>query len=158
IARVVAQHRAGYELHDGAETFNAQPAPRFLKRGIDPAERPAVGDFVLISPGTPPQIDAVLPRRTLLSRAAAGERHQLQIIAANVDTVFVLNGLDGDLNAARVERYLVLVEGSGAKEVVVLTKADRTEDADATMAALRARMPDVEIIAVNAKSHDSIAP
>jgi len=158
IARVVAQHRAGYELHDGVETFNAQPAPRFLKRGIDPAERPAVGDFVLVSPGTPPQIDAVLPRRTLLSRAAAGERHQLQIIAANVDTVFVLNGLDGDLNAARVERYLVLVEGSGAKAVVVLTKADRTEDADATMAALRARMPDVEIIAVNAKSHDSIAP
>ena len=158
IARVVAQHRAGYELHDGAETFNAQPAPRFLKRGIDPAERPAVGDFVLISPGTPPQIDTVLPRRTLLSRAAAGERHQVQIIAANVDTVFVLNGLDGDLNAARVERYLVLVEGSGAKAVVVLTKADRSEDADATIAALRARMPDVEIVAVNAKSRESIAP
>ena len=53
IARVVAQHRAGYELHDGVETFNAQPAPRFLKRGIDPAERPAVGDFVLVSPGSP---------------------------------------------------------------------------------------------------------
>ena len=158
IARVVAQHRAGYELHDGAETFNAQPAPRFLKRGIDPAERPAVGDFVLISPGTPPQIDTVLPRRTLLTRAAAGERHQVQIIAANVDTVFVLNGLDGDLNAARVERYLVLVEGSGAKAVVVLTKADRSEDADATIAALRARMPDVEIVAVNAKSRESIAP
>lgn len=158
IARVVAQHRAGYELHDGHETFNAQPAPRFLKRGIDPAERPAVGDFVLVSPSTPPQIDVVLPRRTLLSRAAAGERHQLQIIAANVDTVFVLNGLDGDLNAARVERYLVLVEGSGAKAVVVLTKADRTEDTATATASLRARMPDVEIIAVNAKSSESIAP
>jgi ribosome biogenesis GTPase len=158
IARVVAQHRAGYELHDGAETFNAQPAPRFLKRGIDPAERPAVGDFVMVSPLTPPQIDLVLPRRTLLSRAAAGERHQLQIIAANVDTVFVLNGLDGDLNAARVERYLVLVEGSGAKAVVVLTKADRTEDSEETIAALRARMPDVEVVAVNAKSRESIAP
>ncbi|MET0230739.1 MAG: ribosome small subunit-dependent GTPase A [Rhodanobacteraceae bacterium] len=158
IARVVAQHRAGYELHDGNETSNAQPAPRFLKRGIDPAERPAVGDFVLVSPCTPPQIDFVLPRRTLLSRAAAGERHQVQIIAANVDTVFVLNGLDGDLNAARVERYLVLVEGSGAKAVVVLTKADRTEDATATTAALRARMPEVEIVAVNAKSRESIAP
>jgi ribosome biogenesis GTPase len=158
IARVVAQHRAGYELHDGVETFNAQPAPRFLKRGIDPAERPAVGDFVLVSPGSPPQIDTVLPRRTLLSRAAAGERHQRQLIAANVDTVFVLNGLDGDLNAARIERYLVLVEGSGANSVVVLTKADRTEDADATVASLRARLPDAEIVAVNAKSPESIAP
>jgi ribosome biogenesis GTPase len=158
IARVVAQHRAGYELHDGNETFNAQPAPRFLKRGIDPAERPAVGDFVLVSPGSPPQIDTVLPRRTLLARAAAGERHQRQLIAANVDTVFVLNGLDGDLNAARIERYLVLVEGSGANSVVVLTKADRTEDADATVASLRARLPDAEIVAVNAKSPESIAP
>jgi ribosome biogenesis GTPase len=158
IARVVAQHRAGYELHDGTETFNAQPAPRFLKRGIDPAERPAVGDFVVVSPGSPPQIDTVLPRRTLLSRAAAGERHQRQVIAANVDTVLVLNGLDGDLNAARIERYLVLVEGSGANAVVVLTKADRTEDAEATAALLRARMPDAEIVAVNAKSPESIAP
>jgi ribosome biogenesis GTPase len=158
IARVVAQHRAGYELHDGNETFNAQPAPRFLKRGIDPAERPAVGDFVLVSPGSPPQIDAVLPRRTLLARAAAGERHQRQLIAANVDTVFVLNGLDGDLNAARIERYLVLVEGSGANAIVVLTKADRTEDADATVASLRARLPDAEIVAINAKSPESIAP
>jgi ribosome biogenesis GTPase len=158
IARVVAQHRAGYELHDGVETFNAQPAPRFLKRGIDPAERPAVGDFVLVSPGSPPQIDTVLPRRTLLSRAAAGERHQRQLIAANVDTVFVLNGLDGDLNAARIERYLVLVEGSGANAVVVLTKADRSDDADAKIASLRARMPDAEIVAVNAKSRESIAP
>jgi ribosome biogenesis GTPase len=158
IARVVAQHRAGYELHDGNETFNAQPAPRVLKRGIDPAERPAVGDFVLVSPGSPPQIDTVLPRRTLLARAAAGERHQRQLIAANVDTVFVLNGLDGDLNAARIERYLVLVVGSGANSVVVLTKADRTEDADATVASLRARLPDAEIVAVNAKSPESIAP
>jgi ribosome biogenesis GTPase len=158
IARVVAQHRAGYELHDGAETCNAQPAPRFLKRGIDPAERPAVGDFVLVTPGSPPQIDVVLPRRTLLARAAAGERHQRQLIAANVDTVFVLNGLDGDLNAARIERYLVLVEGSGAKAVVVLTKVDRAEDAEAAIAPLRARMPETEIVAVNAKSRESIAP
>jgi len=158
IARVVAQHRAGYELHDGVETFNAQPAPRFLKRGIDPAERPAVGDFVLVSPGSPPQIESVLPRRSLLARAAAGERHQRQLIAANVDTVFVLNGLDGDLNAARIERYLVLVEDSGAKAVVVLTKADRADDAHAAIATLRARMPDAGIVAVNAKSRESIAP
>ena len=159
IARVVAQHRAGYEIHDGLAAFNAQPAPRFLKRGIDPAERPAVGDFVLYTPGSPPQIDTVLPRRTLLTRAAAGERHQRQIIAANIDAVFVLNGLDGDLNAARIERYLVIVEGSGAVPVVVLTKADRADDADTAIAALRTRLPqNVEIFAINAKSPESIAP
>jgi ribosome biogenesis GTPase len=159
IARVVAQHRAGYEIHDGVAAFNAQPAPRFLKRGIDPAERPAVGDFVLLSPGTPPQIETVLPRRTVLTRAAAGERHQRQIIAANIDAVFVMNGLDGDLNAARIERYLVIVEDSGAVPVIVLTKADRTDATDAAITALRPRVPpDVEILAINAKSPASIEP
>lgn len=159
VARVVAQHRAGYEIHDGLAAFNAQPAPRFLKRGLDPAERPAVGDFVLITPSTPPLIERILPRRTLLARAAAGERHQRQIIAANIDTVFVLNGLDGDLNPARIERYLVVVQGSGATPVIVLTKVDRAEEADATIAALRARVPaQVEIVTINAKSPESIAP
>ena len=158
IARVVAQHRAGYEIHDGTAAFNAQPAPRFLKRGIDPTERPAVGDFVLIVPATPPQIERVLPRRTVLSRAAAGERHERQLIAANIDSVIVMNGLDGDLNAARIERYLVLIGESGATPVVVLTKADRAENADAAVAALRVRAPHVEILAINAKSSESIAP
>lgn len=159
IARVIAQHRAGYELHDGDAAFNAQPAPRFLKRGIDPAERPAVGDFVLVSPSSPPQIDVILPRRTVLSRAAAGEKHLRQVIAANIDAVFVLNGLDGDLNAARIERYLVIVEDSGAVPVVVLTKADRADDAAAAIATLRPRVPPkVEILAINAKSPESIQP
>ena len=158
VARVVAQHRAGYEIHDGTAAFNAQPAPRFLKRGIDPTERPAVGDFVLIVPATPPQIERVLPRRTVLSRAAAGERHERQLIAANIDSVIVMNGLDGDLNAARIERYLVLIGESGATPVVVLTKADRAENADVAVAALRVRAPHVEILAINAKSSESIAP
>jgi len=159
VARVVAQHRAGYEIHDGAAAFNAQPAPRFLKRGIDPTERPAVGDFVLIVPGAPPQIERVLPRRTVLSRAAAGERHQRQLIAANVDTVVVMNGLDGDLNAARIERYLVLIGESGATPVVVLTKADRAGNIDEAIATLRTRVPPhVDIVAINAKSPESIAP
>ena len=159
VARVVAQHRAGYEIHDGTAAFNAQPAPRFLKRGIDPTERPAVGDFVVIVPGAPPQIERVLPRRTMLSRAAAGERHQRQVIAANVDTVVVMNGLDGDLNAARIERYLVLIGESGATPVVVLTKADRAEKVEAAVATLRSRVPpQVDIVAINAKSPESIAP
>ena len=159
VARVVAQHRAGYEIHDGLNAINAQPAPRFLKRGLDPADRPAVGDFVLVSPSTPPQIEQLLTRRTLLARAAAGERHQRQIIAANIDAVFVMNGLDGDLNPSRIERYLMLVEGSGAAAVIVLTKADRADYSEAMIASLRPRVPaNVEILAINAKSPESVEP
>ena len=157
VARVVAQHRAGYQLHDGMELFNAQPAARFLKRDLDPTERPAVGDFVLVAAGKPPTIERVLPRRTELKRGAAGESHQRQLIATNIDTVFVLTGLDGDLNPARLERYLLLVQGSGAAPVLVLTKADNT-DAAPIIADLQQRIVGVEIHAVNAKSPESIAP
>lgn len=158
VARVVAQHRAGYQLHDGAAIFNAQPAARFLKRDLDPTERPAVGDFVLYAAGAPPVIERILPRRTELRRGAAGESHQRQIIAANIDAVLVLNGLDGDFNPARIERYLLLIQGSGAMPVLVLTKVDKASDADTLLADLRRRIPDIAIHAINAKSVDSVAP
>src|SRR6185312_13187809 len=111
----VAQHRAGYELHDGHAIFGAQPDGRFLRRGMDPAGRPVVGDFVEVADGTPPHILAVAPRRSVLSRAAAGERYERQLIATNIDYVLVLTGLDGDFNPARIERYLSLTEDSGAQ-------------------------------------------
>jgi len=159
LARVAAQHRAGYELHDGETAFTAQPAARFLRRNVDPVTRPAVGDFVLYRPGKPAMIERVLPRRSELKRGAAGESGRLQVIAANVDHVFVLTGLDGDFNPARIERYLLLIQASGAAPVLVLTKADRGEvDPDAALAELGARLPDVPMHAVNAKSADSIAP
>jgi ribosome biogenesis GTPase len=158
LARVVAQHRAGYEVHDGASLFGAQPAGHFLKRGLDPSARPAVGDFVELEPGSPPHIVKVLPRRSVLSRAAAGERYERQIIAANIDYVLVLTGLDGDFNPARIERYLSLTEDSGAQPVVLLSKLDMREDADEQVEALRARLPaGVPIHAINGKDPASVA-
>jgi ribosome biogenesis GTPase len=158
LARVVAQHRAGYELHDGETLFGAQPDGCFLKRGIDPAERPVVGDFVEVESGTPPHIVTVAPRRTVLSRAAAGERYERQLIATNIDYVLVLTGLDGDFNPARIERYLSLTEDSGAQAVVLLSKLDTREDAAEQIAALRARLPgSTPIHALNGKDPASVA-
>ncbi|MBS0433060.1 MAG: ribosome small subunit-dependent GTPase A [Proteobacteria bacterium] len=170
LARVSAQHRAGYEVHDGARAFNAQPAPRFLKRGIDPAERPAVGDFVIIDLPTeagdaPPHIVEVLPRRGALTRAAAGERYGRQVIAANIDVVLVLMGLDGrpnsrSINPARAERYLALIEGSHAQAVIVLTKSDKVEAewVDEALQQLAARLPaGTPLHAINGKDACSVA-
>ena len=165
LARVSAQHRAGYEVHDGAQVFNAQPAPRFLKRGIDPSERPAVGDFVIVdmpieARGSPPHIVEVLPRRGALTRAAAGERYARQIIAANVDIVFVLMGLDGDFNPARAERYLALIEGSQAQPVIALTKIDKVDAVRARQALseLSSRLPQgTPLHAINGKDKASVA-
>jgi len=159
LMRVIAQHRNGYRLHDGDSEFPAQPAPRFLRRSTPHEQRPAVGDFV-VTEGDPAVIEQIVPRRSVLTRAAAGERHQHQLIAANIDSVFVLMGLDGDFNPRRIERYLVLIQGSGAKPVIVLTKLDKVENpASATMRAeLAAAIPGVETHAINAKDSASIAP
>ncbi len=162
VARVAAQHRAGYVLHDGMESFKAQPAPAFLRRGLAPEQRPVVGDFVIVAIGKLPQILEILPRRSLLSRAAAGERYARQPIAANVDTVCVLMGLDGDFNPARIQRYLALIEGSGAQALILLSKADLHPEQAAQLAALRAALPaDASTLAINAKGaalHAQLAP
>src|SRR5512135_254021 len=160
VLRVVAQHRNGYRVHDGVTEFPAQPAPRFLRRGSDPSERPAVGDFVLVEPTAPLLIRDVLPRRSVLSRAAAGERYQRQVIATNIDWVIVLMGLDGDFNPRRIERYLALIQGSGAQPLIVLTKLDKMENAAsaAMRAELHSTIPHVETHAINAKDAASVAP
>lgn len=158
LARVAAQHRAGYVLHDGSHPFNAQPAPEFLRRGLDPLLRPAVGDFVWVAAGAPPHILAIAPRRSLLMRAAAGERYQRQVIAANVDVVLVLMGLDGDYNPRRIQRYLALIDGSGATPVVVLTKADRHPAAASALVQLGATLPaGTAALVLNAKDPASTA-
>lgn len=155
VARVVARHRSGWQLHDGEHLFDAAAQGHFLKRSVDPVERPAVGDFVQLDAAG--DIASILPRRSQLTRAAAGERYARQVIATNVDTVFVLSGLDGDFNPRRIERYLLLVEGSGARPVVLLTKADRCVEAAQRQAELRERLPDeTPILAINGKDPASV--
>ncbi len=152
LARVAVQHRAGYVLHDGCGTYKAQPAAEFLRRGLDPMQRPLVGDFVEVEAGSPPHIVRILPRRTLLVRAAAGETYARQAMVANVDSALVLMGMDGDYNPRRIRRYLALIEGSGVQPLVVLTKADQVCDADVRCQTLSVALAgEVPVYAINAK-------
>src|SRR5690606_27677323 len=162
-ARVVEQHRSGYVVAEGpgegiaVESLPEWQRPASYRRdGIPAEQRAAVGDWVLVEGA---RIVALLPRRSAIKRGAAGEHYRQQVIAANVDTVFVVCGLDGDFNPRRIERYLLLVHGGGAQPVVVLTKADREgSDAPAALAAL-AGVPDadVPVLAVDARDRASVA-
>ena len=162
-ARVSEQHRTGYVLADAPDTgFRAESPPEWQRRpvftadGVPLHERAAVGDWVLHDGR---RILALLPRRQAIKRAAAGEHYQQQVIAANVDTAFVVCGLDADFNPRRIERYLLLVGGGGVQPVVVLTKADRAgADAGAGLAALAdLRAQGVPVLALNAKDPDAVA-
>lgn len=155
IARVVAQHRNAFEVAEGPEPpIRVQAPPAWLRPRSDPEARACVGDWVLLDPQGR-EIRSLLPRRSLLKRAAAGERYRAQPIAANIDCVLVVCGLDGDYNPRRIERYLLLVGGSGAQPVVVLTKADR-HPAAAALAEVAALAGGAPVHAVNAKDPESL--
>jgi ribosome biogenesis GTPase len=88
----------------------------------DSGDWPTVGDWIVLEDGS--RIAAVLPRQTAFSRKETGAASRQQIIAANIDVLFIVSGLDGDFNLRRIERYLLLAWESGAKPVVVLNKSD----------------------------------
>jgi ribosome biogenesis GTPase len=158
VARVTGQHRSGFEVADGAgpaDVHRVQP-PAPWTRKIDPELRAIVGDWVVLD-APRKHILELLPRSALLKRGAAGEHHKLQLIAANVDHVLVVVGLDDDFNARRIERYLVVVQASGASPVVVLTKADKRADLDDVLQALSdLNLEGVPVHAVNAKDAASL--
>jgi len=157
VARVTGQHRSGFEVADGVDAVHRVQAPAPWTRKIDPELRAIVGDWVVLDEPRK-HILELLPRSALLKRGAAGEHHKLQLIAANVDHVLVVVGLDDDFNARRIERYLVVVQASGARPVLVLTKADKRENLDAELAALRTlNLEGVPVHPVNAKSAESLA-
>jgi len=153
--RVVEQHRTGYVVADGPEhNFKVESLPDWQRPKFPPEQRAGVGDWVLVE-GT--RIVALLERRSTIKRGAAGEHYRQQLIAANVDTVFVVCGLDRDFNPRRIERYLLLVRG-GAEPVVVLTKADQNDDVPGALAALAHLAAEgVAVVAVNAKDRASVA-
>ena len=118
---------------------------------------PAVGDWVLVDPGSdPPSVAAVLPRRTALVRATVSGRSEAQVLAANVDTVLVTVPCEAGGRAGRVERLLALAWESGATPVVVLTKTDRLDGVADAVAELALSAPGVEVLAVSAVTGDGL--
>ena len=123
-ARVTVRARGQYRVQTAAGERPARLAGRLRKEG----RIAAVGDWVLLRPEQPDDVIVeLLPRSSQLSRKVAGAKTAEQVVAANIDAVFVVMGLDGDFNLARLERFIVMASQSGAEVVVVLTKADLAE-------------------------------
>jgi ribosome biogenesis GTPase / thiamine phosphate phosphatase len=119
--RVVAVHRGAFDVSTAHGGVRARVPGRLHYEGVDVA----VGDWVGLA-GT--AIRTVLPRGSAIVRQAAGRTSHAQTLAANVDVVFVVSSLGPDLEARRIERYLVTIWESGAVPEIVLTKADRMDD------------------------------
>ena len=123
-ARVVAEHRGGYAVRSARGDRLAHVRGKLREEELF-GGMPTVGDWVVVvDAGERFAIEGVLPRRTKVSRKTPWLRSDEHVLVANVDTVFIVSGLDADFNVRRLERYLATAWDSGADPVVVLTKLD----------------------------------
>ncbi|MBN1944885.1 MAG: ribosome small subunit-dependent GTPase A [Bradymonadales bacterium] len=158
-ARIAAEHRGGYEVWSQTGAARAQLAGK-LRLELEEAGLPGVGDWVGIRgasrPDSPAIIESVLARRTVFSRGAAGREARAQVVAANVDLVFAVCGLDADFNLRRIERYLARIWASGAHPAVVLNKVDLCEDLAGRLAEVESHCADVPIYVTSALRREGI--
>jgi ribosome biogenesis GTPase / thiamine phosphate phosphatase len=152
--RVALEHRGAYRLWTESGEVEAEASGRLRHDARDRGELPAVGDWVAFRPGATASVRAVLARRGAFARKVAGARAERQIVAANVDTVFLVTGLDGDFNVRRIERYLTVAWESGARPVVVLNKADVCDDLASCVAETEAVSAGVPVVVSSAAAGD----
>ena len=152
LARVVREERERYLVCGELGEMVAEVPGRFRYEATDESRFPAVGDWVAVKPLSSDQalITAVLPRRSAISRKVAGDKTSEQVLAANVDTVLLVAGLDQEFNPRRIERYVAAMRQSGAAPVIVLNKTDLCPDFAARVAELRAVAAGIPVHPVSA--------
>jgi ribosome biogenesis GTPase len=157
--RVAIEFNQIFRIYVEDGELDATTAGRLKHRARSRAELPAVGDWVAVR--RQPEEDrgvivAVLPRRSAFTRRAAGDVTGEQVVAANVDVVFVVMGLDRDYNVRRLERYLVMARESGASPVVLLTKPDLCPDLAGHLREVTSLAGDIVVHVVNPKTGEGL--
>jgi ribosome biogenesis GTPase / thiamine phosphate phosphatase len=153
-ARVSARHHGPCELMSELGRIGGLPSGR-----LSDEELPAVGDWVAVRPVAGERkavIEAVLPRRSAFKRKEAWRRTVEQVVAANVDTVFLVTAFGQDLNPRRLERYLTAAWDSGANPVIVANKLDTADDPGAELALVEPVAMGIPIYAVSAVSGEGL--
>lgn len=149
IGRVAVEHKGLYELIGEHGTVLAALSGKLHHDAVTRSDLPAVGDWVVIKHSDGQDraiIQSVLPRKSKFSRKVAGNETEEQIVAANIDTVFLVNALNNDFNVRRIERYLILAWESGATPVIILNKADLCDE-------LEEKLRQVETVAYGVPIH-----
>jgi ribosome biogenesis GTPase len=152
VARVTAVHKGECEVSNGDETHPAKTTGRLRHQAKSKLDYPTVGDWVLVKDFDDEnfgRIHQVLKRQSELKRKTAGRTTRYQLIAANIDTAFIMQTLGPGYNLQRLERYLVMVNESGIEPVVLLSKSDLLGDAELeqTIAEVHERMPNAQVMA-----------
>ncbi|NJL80204.1 MAG: ribosome small subunit-dependent GTPase A [Richelia sp. SM2_1_7] len=159
VARVAIEHRNSYILYSEIGEISGEVTGKFRHHAIQLEDFPAVGDWVVISIKESEKsaiIQSILPRKSKFSRQIVGGTTKEQIVAANIDTVFLVSGLDGDFNPRRIERYLILTWESGANPVILLNKADLCKNIEDCLNQVKNIALDVPIIIISAANSQGL--
>jgi ribosome biogenesis GTPase / thiamine phosphate phosphatase len=156
--RVVAQYKDLYKVATASNELLAEISGKLRYAAEALSDYPAVGDFVMIDRDDSRSgnviIHHILPRKSVFVRRAAGTAHDTQIVAANIDTVFICMSLNYDYNVRRLERYLSIAWDSGAFPVIVLTKADLCEDVAGKLAEIQETAPGADVVVTSGMRED----
>ena len=156
LGRVVRADRGYVFVSTASGIVMAESAMTLVKAaGHDPESLPAAGDWVALREDADldvPLVDAVLPRSSAIVRRDPGKAAVGQVLAANIDTVFIVQPIEDEPNVRRLERELALAWESGAAPVVILNKADMSADVEAAMAAVEAVAMGVDILLTSAET------
>jgi len=163
VGRVARQHQHTYLLYTDSGELSAEVSGKLRHQAHSAEDIPCVGDWVVMqSPaGQTALIHHILPRRTQFARKAAGATTDVQLVATNIDSVFLICGLDHDFNLRRIERYLVMIWESGASPVIVLNKIDVCEQLDQYLQDIEAialGVPVIQISALHNQGLNALAP
>ena len=150
--RVILQEKGMYKISNGSAVKNAAVSGKFMFTAATVSDYPAVGDYVIAEwpeDNSNAVIHSVFPRKSCFIRKAAGSENQEQVVAANIDTVFLCMSLNNDYNIRRIERYLAAAYDSGASPVIVLTKADLCDDVEIKISEIQSVAFGVDVLAVS---------
>ena len=150
IARVVTVHKDHFIINNGEKDVLAELVGKLIYGAQSPLDYPTVGDWVLANfydETTFSVIHEILSRKTLLKRKTPGKKIDFQLIAANIDTAFIIQSLDGNFNLRRLERYLVMANEGHIRPIVLLSKCDlvTTEDIAKKIDDIHAIMPRLKV-------------
>jgi ribosome biogenesis GTPase / thiamine phosphate phosphatase len=157
--RIVRVNRGNYIANNGSRDFSCEVTGRFSFQSGGKGSFPTAGDWAVTAevPNEPKaMIHAVLPRKSAFSRKVAGQASEEQVVAANIDMVFIVTGLDQNFSLRRIERFLSLAWESGAVPVVLLNKSDLRRDAEAVKCEVEAVASGVEVLLLSAKQQDGM--
>lgn len=166
VARVIAQLRGGYKVKDTDGEYVAKVTGKRMHAASSREDYPAVGDWVELSDvaGGQAVIQQILPRKTVIRRKSVGKgngyegKSDVQIIATNVDTAFVVEAVDRDFNLNRIERYFAIARDGGVLPAVILNKSDliSAEEREAKIAEIRERFGDIDVMMTSSVSGEGV--